>query len=1051
MWEGCQELWEVTSAFACWSRDAAASCGVHDNFPGGSFELLVKPLAAPTTPHRLWKGQAESFWDRVVAWTCHRNALGKRLVLDTQGWLDQAHNHWAEAEDLTYQKWHDQALLIFQGSKPDPCWLSATLYQQKQARKAHLAAKASNYQSWLTASMSAGMRPLFRSLSSPEAKVERPFLDSSLDFRPFLRLEFWAKLWKAQPSPLPPLESQLHQGARSHAASLSPLTLDQLKARLRKLSNKAGGADGWSYAQLKVLPDEALEALLKLFRRVECDGVLPEHWLTTLITMLPKNLQVERPIALCNAPYRLWAKLRYTEVELWVKNITAKAPWEHAIPGQSTLDVSIRRLLQAEVARARKVSRIVLFVDLQTFYESISHETIAEQSLLHDFPPVCADTALKVYRGARYIVSAGAVSPRCFAASGLMAGCPYAPALAKLALYPSLSKLHKSKLTDNITAWLDDVSLDTEGAHASKTAARAAQSFKLLKSLLQADALQMSLSKTCFVCTNAASEKALKKLLGPDDPPVKSLARDLGTDYSGARRRRITVAKERQVKGQARAGRLRTLRVPSLTHKWRLFKGGIFAAAAWGHQAQGIAPKRLKWLRACAAQQLQRHKLGSLDLLFDFQCKFEDPIISVLSQHFSALAKVFFRWPASLWSQLKTTWSSTWSRLTSSPHPWKCVSGPMAAAQAYLLQLGIDGHSLEQWGFDDKVVTCPWKDPSFKRSLCALIKNRFLHQRHERIASLVDDPTLIEGVDWTSHRAKVNKLSKRRQHTKWLLALWQGAVLHSQNGGVQVCPLCKVEATWQHVLLECRYWTGRHPEPPAGWAALQEKWPAQCLWQRGLVPKKWTLQSRPAWSFEQQREGLWACHDKLDASKFVFSTDASGGPDSADARLRVVAFALLAFTKDNDALTCVASITGFLPVGSSVAEGETRALFLLADSVEGLADVTCDCQSAIKKTQHLINLDCHWVRSHLSPEAFKKEFGEQQLWRMKANQLALADTKCGKAAASLVDVSFRNNVLELDRVAQQVSAFLAERVELLLTSTKDPPPLVFEGRFRRVD
>ena len=346
--ESCQELSEVTSAFACWSRDAAASCGVHDNFPGGSFELLVKPLAAPTTPHRLWKGQAESFWDRVVAWTCHRNALGKRLVLDTKGWLDQAHNHWAEAEDLTYQKWHDQALLIFQGSKPDPCWLSATLYQQKQARKAHLAAKASDYQSWLTSSMSAGMRPLFRSLSSPEAKVERPFLDSSLDFRPFLRLEFWAKLWKAQPSPLPPLESQLHQRARSHAASLSPLTLHQLKARLRKLSNKAGGADGWSYAQRKVLPDEALEALLKLFRRIECDGVLPGHWRTTLITMLPKNLQVERPIALCNAPYRLWAKLRYTEVELWVKNFTVKAPWEHAVPGQSTLEVSIRRLLQAE-------------------------------------------------------------------------------------------------------------------------------------------------------------------------------------------------------------------------------------------------------------------------------------------------------------------------------------------------------------------------------------------------------------------------------------------------------------------------------------------------------------------------------------------------------------------------------------------------------------------------------------------------------------------------------------------------------------------------------
>ena len=74
------------------------------------------------------------------------------------------------------------------------------------------------------------------------------------------------------------------------------------------------------------------------------------------------------------------------------------------------------------------------------------------------------------------------MSPACYAASGLMAGCPYAPALAKLALYPSLSTLRSSNLTDNITAWLDDISVDTEGPNAAHTAARAHKSFQLLKS-----------------------------------------------------------------------------------------------------------------------------------------------------------------------------------------------------------------------------------------------------------------------------------------------------------------------------------------------------------------------------------------------------------------------------------------------------------------------------------------------------------------------------------------------------------------------------------------
>lgn len=256
---------------------------------------------------------------------------------------------------------------LLEGCQPCQAWLKATSVQQKRAREEHLALKSKTYQTWLQSSMQKGMRPLFRALSNPEANVERPFRDVGLELRPFLRLQFWAGLWKAQPSPLPPLAPQLRNRAREHALSLEPLTLEMLQFRLPKLSNKAGGADGWSYAQLKLLPQEALEALLDIFRSIECEGILPEQWLTTLVAMLPKNLKVERPIALCNATYRLWAKLRYPEVEAWVKSFQQTAPWEHAVPGQSTLDVSVTRLLQAEMAHGRKLSRVVLFVDLQRF------------------------------------------------------------------------------------------------------------------------------------------------------------------------------------------------------------------------------------------------------------------------------------------------------------------------------------------------------------------------------------------------------------------------------------------------------------------------------------------------------------------------------------------------------------------------------------------------------------------------------------------------------------------------------------------------------------
>ena len=1044
-WEGCPQPSSITHSFAAWSQAAAAACGVTQQGPGTHFAISNQPLVPRSHPERVWHGHSESFWDRVAAWAKKRPIFSDGLPLSITSFLNSSEAHWASQVNITWAEWKDEALSFLRGDSPSQRWLEAVTAQRKHARADHLASKSAQYHAWLQTSVKKGMRPLFRALSNPDAKVDRPFRDVGLELRPFLRLEFWTDLWQAQPLPLAPLSAELHERAREHALSLQPLTLDMLLPKLRKLANKAGGADGWSYAQLKLLPDEALQALLLIFRSVECDGVLPEQWLTTLITMLPKNLKVERPIALCNAPYRLWAKLRYPEVENWILRFQEKAPWEQAIPGQSTLDVSISRLLSAEIARVRKRSRIVLFVDLQTFYESVSHAAIAEQALIHQFPAVCVDTALKVYRGARYILSESAVSPACYAASGLMAGCPYAPALAKLALYPSLSTLRSSNLTDNITAWLDDISVDTEGPNAAHTAARAHKSFQLLKSSLSKDGLNMSLTKTCFVCSDTPAEKALTKLIGPNDPPVSSLARDLGTDYSGARRRRITIAKERQAKGRTRATRLRKLLVPSLSHKWRAFKGGVFTTAAWGHQAQGLAPKRLKWLRASAAQQLNRHKLGSSDLVFDLHHKFEDPLITIVTQHFITIVRIFRRWPLSSWSQLKSAWECSWERLRSTKYPWQVVSGPLAAAQAYLLQFDIECRSLDQWTVGGTVLACQWRDKGFKEVLLSCLRGHLLTLRNARIANILEDSAILQGLDWSSHRRKITQLAKCQRPTKWLRALWQGAVLCQSTGGQELCPLCGTPATWKHVLLDCDYWQTRHRKPPLRWQDLQQRWPSPTMWERGLLPAAMTQQSRPGFTHTDVREGLWASEARLDAHRFVFSTDATGGPDSADVRRRIVAFAVVAFEKTHNQLSQVAAITGYLPVGVSVADGETRALQVLQDNTYGDVDVTVDCQTAIKRAKSFgTHLQCHWVRSHLSLESFRLEFGEHNLWRHEANKIA--DQLCDKVAMGIYDRAFSCRVQFLDSLVQEISAFLSERVEILVTSKKDPPPQFFQEK-----
>eukprot|EP00439_Symbiodinium_sp_Y106_P001350 s6205_g1.t1 len=176
--------------------------------------------------------------------------------------------------------------------------------------------------------------------------------------------------------------------ARQHAQTLPAFNLKASKKVLAALSNKAGGADGWSYLNLKLLPDDAFDSLLCLMRDVELSGSIPQQWATAVITMLTKNERVERPIALCHAAYRLWAKLRFAEVKTWLQTFTVQAPWEFALPGYSPLDVSIRRLIQAEITKANRRCRATIFIDLQTFYESVCHSALAAQAMAHGFPPV---------------------------------------------------------------------------------------------------------------------------------------------------------------------------------------------------------------------------------------------------------------------------------------------------------------------------------------------------------------------------------------------------------------------------------------------------------------------------------------------------------------------------------------------------------------------------------------------------------------------------------------------------------------------------------------
>ena len=144
-----------------------------------------------------------------------------------------------------------------------------------------------------------------------------------------------------------------------------------------------------------------------------------------------------------------------------------------------------------------------IFIDLTTFCETVEHELLIQQAKILGFPQVVLNIALQIYRGERLISSEGRVSHPLWASRGIMAGCPIAPALAKLALFPTCQKVYQSNQIQSMDVWLDDISVDVEHREPQAAARQALAVFRTL----QSEQEQLS-------CSSASGSPLLYALMG---------------------------------------------------------------------------------------------------------------------------------------------------------------------------------------------------------------------------------------------------------------------------------------------------------------------------------------------------------------------------------------------------------------------------------------------------------------------------------------------------------------------------------------------------------
>ena len=173
--------------------------------------------------------------------------------------------------------------------------------------------------------------------------------------------------------------------------------------------SQAPGRDGWSYADLKRLPIEALDLLALIFQAVEATGEWPESIAHSFVAMLPKGgtgkVDDYRPIVLLSVYYRLWAKSRGNPFQVFLKAAGITPPSGPRAADALAYDLALR--MAASIAGFHPTSGLAL--DWSKCSDHLILDLLDTVGKRVKIPSALLGPMLAAYRQPRSVLLAGAL------------------------------------------------------------------------------------------------------------------------------------------------------------------------------------------------------------------------------------------------------------------------------------------------------------------------------------------------------------------------------------------------------------------------------------------------------------------------------------------------------------------------------------------------------------------------------------------------------------------------------------------------------------------
>eukprot|EP00971_Amphidinium_carterae_P329812 6462508-Amphidinium_carterae.2 len=499
------------------------------------------------------------------------------------------------AQELQTWEWQGETWTVHRvvqnvsWSQPFLQWLEVKQMCEMQLYNAESTDRRRRNQQWrkfVAESLTTGGKGIYRFLRGP-LQIATVRLDD--EGWPLARpqaaaqeAETWWKLWDRHQTYDQPDERVMLALRKEEPAIL----VEEVEAALRGSPPKAPGLDGWVLASWNLLPSAFIQSLVVILNRWMSELRVDHMW-PTGFALIPKTLCASRPIALTQAPMRLWSRVMMRRYRL--RELALIRSFHGGVKGANCEAVASLHSLLKESARHRRQHSLMVYLDLAKCYEHVRHSALMTTAMELGFGSVAAH-AIRLYSTLRVVMWRGTHTVARQCQGSIFAGCSLAVCLLRVHLWSMLNRAQQVSPHAFVSNVVDDTSTVSRGGLSEVCDATGAV-LGVLREELSWRGLPINEDKTAVLASARVVEEQFALQHGIHSLMTRR-TKFLGVGRVADHKRRVWIQRDRLRVSGKRLARARGLWRGGLRGKQlaAVVNAGVHSSALYGLSEKGMAP-----------------------------------------------------------------------------------------------------------------------------------------------------------------------------------------------------------------------------------------------------------------------------------------------------------------------------------------------------------------------------------------------------------------------------------------------------------------------------